>query len=391
MRPRKFATFIACLFAAAQVARAEEPAFPRFEVKPLAIDANEGIALADFNNDGKLDVAAGRNWYAAPAFIGRPLREIDDWNGYVQSNGDFAYDVDGDGWIDVIAGGFTTREVYWYRNPGAAGLAAGLLWERRLLFDSECESNEGNLMTDLDGDGVPEWIGNSWITPSPLSVWRFTKSDDNPAPAMTRFIVSQQGNGHGMGVGDVNGDGLLDIVCSTGWYECPSAEERYTKEWTFHPDWPATDFSLPVLIYDVDSDGRADIVWGTGHGFGLQWWRQLSPTSDGKTQWEPRVIDETFSQAHALALADLDGDGKDELITGKRFRAHNDGDPGAEMPPCVHAYSWNPASQQFDKQVLQSGLVGIGLQIRTGDLDGDGRTDIAVAGKSGTFLLLNRE
>ena len=80
----------------------EEPSL-KWKIKKLTVDANEGIDLADVNKDGKLDIIAGRNWYAAPDFTPKPVRSIKDWNGYVQSNGDFAYDVDKDGWVDVIS------------------------------------------------------------------------------------------------------------------------------------------------------------------------------------------------------------------------------------------------------------------------------------------------
>jgi hypothetical protein len=90
----------------------------RFTPRLLTIDANEGIDIEDFNGDGKPDLVAGRNWYAAPEFIPRPVRAIEDWNGWVESNGDFAYDVNGDGHIDVISGSFLPQEVHWFENPG---------------------------------------------------------------------------------------------------------------------------------------------------------------------------------------------------------------------------------------------------------------------------------
>ena len=94
----------------------DEPSSVRFTHQLLTVDANEGVDIADVNKDGKPDVIAGRNWYPAPDFAPHPLRLIEDWNGYVHSNGDFCMDVDKDGWVDVIAGAFTKTEVYWFKN-----------------------------------------------------------------------------------------------------------------------------------------------------------------------------------------------------------------------------------------------------------------------------------
>ncbi len=395
-------TSLIILLAVPLVVQSDEKAMT-WKIKQLTVDANEGIDLADVDKDGKLDIIAGRNWYAAPDFTPRPLRAIKDWNGYVQSNGDFAYDVDADGWVDVISCDFLLTEVHWYRNPGIKGLKLGQMWEKRLLVDTKTSTNEGELFEDLDGDGKPEWIVNSWKQPTPQHIWRLTTEkrqvevkkgrkkveDIRTVPTMSKFVINKTGNGHGLGVGDINGDGLKDILCGTGWYECPSKKERYTKEWKYHADWEYLHSSVPMLVRDMDGDGRNDIIWGVGHGFGLYWWQQLKPDSDGKTNWKKHLIDDTFSQPHCLAWADLDGDGKDELITGKRVYAHNCKDPGGELPPSIFYYTWNKKKLKFEKHIIDKGLVGVGLQIRTGDLNGDGRIDIAVAGKSGTFILFN--
>ncbi len=102
------------------------------------------------------------------------------------------------------------------------------------------------------------------------------------------------------------------------------------------------------------------------------------------------MIDESFSQPHCLHLADLDGDGRPELITGKRVRAHNGKDPGGTEPPLLCYYTWQPGSLAFEKHIINDGSVGIGLQIRTADLDGDGDVEIIVAGKEGTQIVWNR-
>ena len=366
----------------------------KWQFKLLTVDANEGIDLADFNKDGLLDVVAGRNWYAAPDFVSKPVRTIEDWNGYVESNGDFALDVDQDGWTDVIAGSFLPTVVNWYKNPGEEGLQLGRLWEKHLLMETGQSQNEAQLLQDLDGDGRPEWIVNSWAKDTPVVVWKFSDGapDANAKPAdraMKKIVIGSKGHGHGMGVGDLDRDGDLDVLVGTGWYENPDGK-TIGVNWNYHADWDLQ-ASIPMLVHDVDGDGRNDIIVGQGHDFGLSWWRQMEPAADGKLTWQKMVIDNEYSQPHCLHLADLDGDGRKELITGKRWYAHNGGDPGGQMAPCMYYYKWRAESQSFERHTIDEGHIGTGLQIRTGDLNNDGLIDIAVAGKCGTYLIFQKK
>ncbi len=382
-----FTALTACLLLPGLVAAQE--ASLKWRIQLLTVDGNEGIDVADFNGDGKLDVAAGRNWYAAPAYTPRPLRTIEDWNGYVHSNGDYAYDVNEDGRTDIIAGDFIPTEVHWYENPGAKNLRLGKQWTKHVLVDTKASTNEGQLFEDIDGDGKPEWIVNSWAKNKPMLIWRLSTTGEgkDKKPTMLKSTLGVKGSGHGLGVGDLNGDGRKDILVGQGWYEQP-AEKPFETTWKFHADWD-WHVSIPVLVRDLDGDGRNDLIIGQGHNFGLHWWKQLEPAEDGKLQWEEKLIDKDWSQAHSLHMADLDGDGADELITGKRYYAHNGRDPGGEAPPRLYYYKWNAKSQTFTRHTIDQGSVGTGLQIRTADLNGDGRLDIAVAGKSGTYLLFN--
>ncbi len=395
--------FLAVLISFPLAAQAEHPV--KFQVKWLAVDANEGCDVADFDGDGKLDVCAGRFWFRNGDWVARPVRAFDDVNGYVHSNGDFAYDVNQDGHVDIVAGGFFQTTVHWYENPGPEALHNGFMWKEHLLVDTGLSQNEASFMHDFNGDGVPEWISNSWNKKNPLIIWSFDSKTEEIAvkqgnkvntktvtvPVLKRNLIHEggeaQGQGHGFGFGDINNDGREDILTGTGWHERPEGDPL-TEPWVYHADWDAH-WSDPVLVRDMNKDGKNDIVWGNPHDFGLFIWYADGKDADGKLKFREEVVDKDFSQLHCILFADLDGDGVEELITGKRVRAHNGNDPGGKQDPIVCYYTIDEAGK-FTKHIIESGSVGIGLQIRTADIDGDGDLDIVLAGKDGTQILFNQ-
>jgi len=360
-----------------------------FSKRCLMVNPNEGCALGDINRDGKLDIVAGTHWYAAPDFIPRPLRDIPQtMTEFYATNGDHLLDVDGDGWLDVVAGGWMESEIYWYKNPGAKGLAKGWKWDKILLKDT-INRNETFELHDFDGDGVPELFVDCWDKKLPAVAWKFVKGADGK-PTIQRKVIGDQGCGHGYAFGDINGDGREDLLVEVGWYERP-AGDPWAQPWKFHPELALPHPSCPCVITDLTGDKRADVIWGKAHDFGLFWWEQGSP-ADGGTTWTEHEIDKSWSQVHVLVMADLDGDGRAELLAGKRVRGHADKDPGALEPECLFYYTWNAAEKKFTRHTISDfgGGVGTGMQIRVADLNGDGRPDIVVAGKTGTWLLTNQ-
>ena len=363
---------------------------PSFAARLLALDANEGIAAGDVDGDGKVDLVAGRNWYSGDDWAPRPVRSIADWNGYVESNGDFLFDVNEDGKLDVVAGSFKPTEIHWYENPGAEALRLGKTWPQRLLVDTKNTCNEGQVMQDIDGDGVPEWIVNSWLKDVPAVVWRFRKLEkpakDGRAYELVPHQLGPKGNGHGLAIGDLNADGRSDLVVGQGWYEQPQSDP-WGQPWKFHKDWELH-ASVPMIVQDLDGDGDGDLIVGNGHDYGLFWWQNDGQDGEGKIAWTIHQIDKRYSQPHTLAWVDLDGDGNGELVTGKRYYGHNGRDPGGKEMPCLYYYRWNSKTKTFTRHTIDEGHVGCGLQIVAEDLNGDDKVDLAVAGKSGTYLLL---
>jgi hypothetical protein len=362
----------------------------------LAHDRNEGIALADVDKDGVPDLIAGGFWYRGPSWEKHPLRDLEQDKEFARNNGDLAIDVNGDGWVDVISGSWFTPEVYWYENPGKEGLAREEKWKPHLI--GKMGSCEGKFLHDFDGDGLPDLVLDSWEDNAPVVVFRLTRGPGGPQ--FERHEPGKKGCGHGMGIGDINGDGRADVVVRKGWYEVP-ANPFKNEPWTFHAEFDLGHTSTPVAIYDVNGDGLADIVYGQGHDYKLRWLEQTR--ENGKRAWREHMIDEKLAQSHTITVADLDGDGKPELITGKRLRGHGDDDPGSHDPIGLYYYTWDAARKEFQKHVIRESpgikdrdelqkrpAVGTGMKIIVADLDKDGRPDIAVAGKSGTFVLLNQ-
>jgi hypothetical protein len=367
----------------------------RFSKRQLFVNPYESAATGDLDQDGHVDIVYGAYWFAGPDFVPRTFRPNHVSKEYMRANSDHLYDVDRDGWLDVIAGGWGEDGIYWYRNPGKGPQERGKPWEKHLPWEARLLSKTRGYMEmfalhDYDGDGEPELHSASYRKKYPLEVFRWVKSADG-SPALEPFVLGREGGGHGYAFGDVNGDSREDVLTEIGWYERP-AGDPFAGPWKFHPETALPHPSCPFVVKDLNEDGRLDIIFGRGHDVGLYWWEQQAPQADGTTVWKKHVIDESWTQAHALVLADLDGDMKDELVAGKCIWAHDGDDPGAADPPAIYYYKWNKGAGTFVRHTIAAPGEGIALgrQFVVTDLNKDGRPDLTAPSKLGLWVFLNQ-
>ena len=365
---------LTALLALATAWAGNRPADIPFQKLALDLGANETCAFADVNGDGLLDIVAGENWFEAPRWVRHRFRDIEFTNNYIDDLSDLALDVNGDGRTDVISCSWFSKKVVWLENPGAAGS-----WKEHVIDSGH--HTEFCFLVDLDNDGkARELLPQYGSAESPLA-WYEPRGG-----TFVRHMIDPRSHGHGIGAGDVNRDGRADVLTPEGWFEAP-ADPR-SGAWTFHADFSlgATGF---LHVLDVNEDDRNDILTSLAHDYGIFWLEQ-----GGNGKWTRHVIDESWSQAHAVTLVDLNGDGRLDLLTGKRYMAHNGKDPGEREPLGIYLYlrlaSAGGRRVEWSRHVIDySSHAGGGMQIPVADIDRDGDLDFAVGGKSGLFLFEN--
>jgi hypothetical protein len=359
---------------------------------------SEGVAVADVNRDGKMDILTGEAWYEAPDWKMHEIRKLGDYGngmaGYSNSFACWAEDLNGDGWPDLIVIGYPGKPCHWFENPkGASGH-----WKQHEIWHSAC--NETPQYVDLFGTGKrvllmgfqPKGskedanVGQmAYFTPGtdPTQLWEMHPISEPSSPG--KAIPGTFRYSHGLGVGDVNGDGRLDVICTSGWWEQPEKPDGKTP-WKFHPanlGGPCAD----MFAYDLDGDSKPDVISSCAHQFGI--WSYLQrPGKDGnptfiKQDLFPKLVSET----HALHVVDINGDGLKDLVTGKRFWSHGKNEPGSSQPAMLY---WFEARKKdgvttFVPHVIDDDS-GVGTQFVVADVNGDKLPDVVTSNKKGTFL-----
>jgi hypothetical protein len=412
----------------------------------------ESVAVGDFNHDGTPDLAAGKRWYAGPFAPGYntaagehvyreghddlPVTGIAEEinTGVSDSWSAFGYDINADGWDDIIqiaasdigpvVSGQTRPIAFgtgnWYQNSkGGAGN-----WPKFQISADMKGEHKG--YADMTGDGKPEILG-ACKGCTPAQTWGYWQADwANPTAPWTFHAVTRMyqfkdnccGWLHGLGAGDVNGDGKMDLLERSGVWIQPATG---TGAWTFYN----TAFSIPEFLgiepdiggsnmfaYDVDGDGMSDVVTSSNsHGYGLAWFKQgpagkFTRNMIFNTPAEKDMYGGVaFSQLHSLVLEDMDGDGLKDIVTGKTFLAHpfTTGDAGGAgsagvgteptvlyvfklvRTPTVH---FEPHLIDIDSPTQKAS--GVAREFRVADMNKDGVFDIVVASKRGLFVFLGK-
>ena len=396
--------FLALLVTWAQAAPASQvrtrPADIAFKVQMIDPGFSESVAVADFNKDGRLDILSAEHWYEAPSWTRHKVRDIAFNGSYIDNFSDLPVDVDGDGYVDVVQIAYFARRIVWLKNPGKSGAT----WVETEI--DPVGPTEFAFLVDLDNDGkaleiLPQFTG---AAKAPLTWYGLAGGK------WQKHVVSGESYGHGIGVGDVNGDKRNDILTPAGWLEAP-ADVRAPGEWILHrTDWgtvppqlapPAPQPLGPIgtlpparpaeyafmYVLDVNGDTRNDVVTSMAHSYGVLWFEQQD------AGWIPRVIDATWANAHSTAMADMNGDGQLDLVAAKRYFGRSGSEPAEREPMGIYWYQFRPGFKttvEWIRHIVDyGGRAGGGLQMVVEDMDGDGDRDIVTPGKTGLFLSEN--
>ena len=378
---------------------------------------SEGATFGDLNRDGKPDIVSGPYWYEGPDFTQRheyypasttfklkkdngAEQTIEGFEGALGVNNKYAdnffafiKDFNGDQWNDILIIGFPGEWTAWFENPkGQEGP-----WQKHVVL--EATDNESPTFTDINGDGKPELVCSSkgvygYAEPdwkNPTAPWKFHPiSPDNKYQQFT----------HGMGVGDVNGDGRQDLLEKSGWWEQPNSLAG-GPVWTHHKFEFTPIGGAQMYAYDVNGDALNDVITGyAAHGYGLVWYEQVRTAGDITFKQriilspeQKRVPDKygvCFSELHAMELVDMDGDGLKDIVTGKRFWSHGrTGDPDRNNAAVLYWFKLvrgRNNSAEFVPYLIDDNS-GVGTQIVVAPCSNKNLPDLVVGNKRGTFYL----
>src|SRR3954454_11172817 len=352
-----------------------------FRKHTLDLGCSEAVTVVDMNRDGKLDIVSGENWYEqvpseprrGPRFIKHKFRDLPYTKYYLEDLSDLAVDVNGNGYPDIVSCSYWTKPLTWWENPGDSGRS----WREHII--EPASPVEFVFLVDILNTGKPLQLLPQFGDPQSPLAW-YELAEKGARDPWIKHEISPNSFGHGIGAGDVNGDGRTDIITPKGWFEAPP--DPRAGKWAWHPEYDLGTSAGFIYAYDINGDGRSDLITTAAHDYGFFWLEQGT-----NHQWTKHMIDETWSQGHAMTMTVLDGDGRPDFLTGNRYMAH-DTDPGAREPLGVYWYQFlkgDDGKVVSVKHVIDySTRTGAGMQIPVA-----AHLGFVAGGKSGLFFFEN--
>ncbi len=316
----------------------------------ITLDSNQspwGKAIGDIDGDGFVDVLAGFD-HSGVYWYAYPT-----WGKhFIGDNGGDdlqVADINNDGAMDVVTNG---DQIVWYENPRGIGGDPGTDRWRKHVIDSTTGSHD-IVVGDLNGDGRLDIAIRVEFGPTFLYLQKGSDS-------WTKVAITTASNGNGLALLDVNNDGRVDIVENGYWLEEPP--DPVKGSWVRH-DFAQWIAGCSVMVGDINRDGRPDIILSPSESAGRISWFEM-PEDPLKDEWIEHTILPSVSYVHRVRIADFDNDGSldvafaemDQSKTNRIGVVYNDG----------RGMSWTV-------QILGTTA---GHNIAVGDIDNDGDVDI---------------